>query len=192
MIHKSEIDRLNNEYFEWMYHLVCNDNKQKKNTISYRKLLYFLHSFTFVPKMEMDDNRRADGVYFRYRFGYENGYPDAYISEYLDTDDDCSVLEMMVALSYKVEEEIASNYMMGDRTSQWFWMMVISLGLNGMEDHNFNRDYCAMVLNNFVNRKYNYNGKGSLFTLEHPHRDMRETDIWCQCMWYLDENLKEE
>lgn len=191
MIHKSEIDRLNNEYFEWMYHLVCNDNK-RKNTVSYRKLLYFLHSYVFIPKIEMDDNRRVDGIYFRYRFGYENGYPDAYISEYLDTDDSCSIFEMMVALSYKVEEEITSNYMMGDRTGQWFWMMIISLGLNGMNDQNFNRSYCAEVLNNFNNRNYDFNGKGGLFTLEHPNKDMRDTDIWCQCMWYLDENLKEE
>jgi len=61
-----------------------------------------------------------------------------------------------------------------------------------MEDRNFNRDYCTKVIDNFLSHNYEFNGKGGLFTLEHPHRDMREVDIWCQFMWYLDENLKKE
>lgn len=189
MIHSTEIDKINNEYFEWMYHLVCNN--ERKNKISYRKLLYFLHSVNFIPKLEMDDNRRIDGIDFRYRFGYENGYPDAYIDEFLNTRE-CSVLEMMIALSYKVEEEITSNYMYGNRTGQWFWSMIVSLGLNGMEDKSFDRNYCADVIDNFLMNNYEKNGKGGLFTLEHPRDDMRHVDIWCQFMWYLDENLKEE
>ena len=189
MIHSKEIDKINNEYFEWMYHLVCSN--ERKNKISYRKLLYFLHSSTFVSTMNMDENRAIDGIDFRYRFGFEHGYPDVIIDECLGTRD-CSILEMMIALSYKVEEEITANYMFGNRTGQWFWSMIVSLGLNSMEDKSFNRDYCAEVISNFLAHKYDYNGKGGLFTLEHPRKDMREVDIWCQFMWFLDENIKEE
>ena len=190
MIHRTEIDKLSDDYFNWMYHLVCNDNKQKSK-ISYRKLLYFLHSIPFVPMMELDDNRRMDGIDFRYHFGYENGYPDAYIQEYLDIRE-CSVLEMMIALASRVEREIMSNTLYGDRTGQWFWSMIFSLGLNTMTDDQFNLDYCSRVIDNFINRKYNMNGKGGLFTVKKPSRNMRDVDIWCQFMWYLDENLKEE
>ena len=190
MIHRTEIDKINNEYFEWMYHLVCNNN-MKRGTISFRKLLYFLHSTTFVPNIDLDDNRRIDGIDFRYRFGYENGYPDLYIDEYLNTRD-CSVLEMMIALAFRVENEITANYKFGDRTGQWFWSMIVSLGLNSMEDKSFDLQYCISVIDKFMNHKYEYNGKGGLFTLENPNADMRDVDIWCQCMWYLDENLKEE
>ena len=183
-------DEIVNEYFEWMYHLVCNTNK-RKNDISYRKLLYYLHSVIFVPRLEMDDSRRIDGIKFRYRFGYENGYPDEYITEYLDNRD-CSVLEMMVALAFKVEEDITYNYLYGNRTGQWFWSMIISLGLNKMTDENFDRAYCEDVIDTFLARQYDYDGKGGLFTLEHPHQNMQTVDIWCQFMWYLDENSEEE
>lgn len=189
MVHNTEIDKINNEYFEWMYHLVCSN--ERKNKISYRKLLYFLHSSVFVPKIDMDDNRRIDGIDFRYRFGYENGYPDAIIDEYLNVRD-CSVLEMMIALSFKVEEEITFDYKFGNRTGQWFWSMIVSLGLNSMEDRNFNRDVCSRIVSDFLAHRYEFNGKGGLFTLENPRSDMRDIDIWRQFMWYLDENLKEE
>ena len=181
---------ISNEYFEWMYHLVCSDNRGRKR-ISYRRLLSYLHSVTYIPRLEMDDNRRIDGLDLRYRFGYENGYPDTYIRRYLN-DQNCSVLEMMIALACKVEEEITDNYIYGDRTSQWFWSMVISLGLNSMEDSKFDSHYCDQVIDNFLSQNYKPNGDGGLFTLEHPSRDLRDVDIWCQFMWYLNENLTEE
>lgn len=180
-------ERLQKEYFEWMYHLVCGDRQY--NNLSYRKLLYFLNSVTFVPMMDMDDNRRVDGIYFRYRFGFENGIDDATIQRYLDHND-CSVLEMMIALAFRVEEQIMDNYIYGNRTGQWFWTMIASLGLGQMDDSRFDADYCQRVIDTFLSRRYSANGKGGLFTLENPRRDLREVDIWCQFMWYLSENEK--
>ena len=190
MIQESERIAVENEYFEWMYHLVCNDKIQKRK-ISYRKLLRFLHSVVFVPKMERDENCRIHGLYFRHKFGYVAGYSNEYIDECFQGRA-CSVLEMMIALADKVESEITSNYLYGDRTSQWFWSMIISLGLNGMKDENFDERYCDAVIDSFLNRRYDYNGKGGLFTLEHPFNDMRYVDIWCQFMWYLNEVSMEE
>lgn len=175
------------EYFEWMYHLVCNDNRLK-NKISYRKLLQYLNSVIFVPTIDMDDNRRIDAIDFRYRFGYENGYSNSYIDEHFNwIKDDCSVLEMMIALSFRVEEQITQDYLHGNRTGQWFWSMISSLGLNHMDDRSFDRTYCEEKIDIFLSRRYGFNGNGGLFTLEHPNRDMRNVDIWTQFMWYLNE-----
>ena len=185
MIDNSIHNDIVNEYFEWMYHLVCNDIKYNK--LSYRKLLYFLHSVTFVPKLEMDDNRRMDGIDFRYRFGYENGYSDEYIKRYLDTRE-CSVLEMMIALAFRVEEQIMDNTLYGNRTGQWFWVMIVNLGLGSMDDLNFDTNYCNQVIDNLLSRNYEANGNGGLFRVNRPIRDMRDVDIWCQFMWYLNEN----
>lgn len=184
MIQNSNKDDLMNEYFERMYHLVY--NKKQYNKLSFRKLLYFLHSVDFYPMMEMDDNRRIDGIDFRYRFGYENGYSDEYIKRYLDVRE-CSVLEMMIALSFKVEEQITDNYLYGDRTGQWFWTMIVNLGLGKMDDSNFDENYCFEVIDQFLSRRYESNGKGGLFYIEKPRRDLRDVDIWCQFMWHLDE-----
>ena len=184
MIQNSERDEIINEYFEWMYHLVCS-NKQY-NKLSFRKLLFFLHTVDFYPLVDMDENRRIDGVNFRYRFGYENGYSDEYISRYLDTRE-CSVLEMMISLAFRVEEQITDNYLLGDRTGQWFWTMITNLGLGQMDDSKFDNDYCLDVIDQFLTRRYSPNGKGGLFIIEHPKRDLRDVDIWCQFMWYLSE-----
>ena len=83
-------------YFEWMYHLVCKD----VNSLSYRKLLCQLYDTPFEPRIAMDENRAEDGVELRYRFGYEHGLDGATIAGCLDNRD-CSVLEMMVALSIR-------------------------------------------------------------------------------------------
>ena len=38
-------------------------------------------------------------------------------------------------------------------------------------------------------REYSYYGEGGLFTVHNPKFDMRETEIWYQFMWYLNEKL---
>lgn len=190
MVQNKEIDIVNDEYFNWMYHLVCNE-KNIKRKIQYKKLFRYLHSVTFVPMLDMDENRRIDGLDFRYRFGYENGYPDAYIDEYLNTRD-CSMLEMMIALSCRVEDNITSNYLYGDRTGQWFWSMIINLGLSNMDDKHFDYQCCEQVVDRFLSRRYEPNGAGGLFLLSNPRTDLRDVDIWRQCMWFLNENTKED
>lgn len=185
MIDNSIHNDIVNEYFEWMYHLVCGDLKYNK--LSYRKLLFFLHSVDFIPRLEMDDNRRVDGIDFRYRFGFESGYSDEYIKRYLDTRE-CSVLEMMTALAFRVEEQIMDNSLYGNRTSQWFWTMIVNLGLGGMDDLNYDEKYCLKIIDRFLSLRYDSDGNGGLFRLVNPKRDMRTVDIWCQFMWYLNEN----
>lgn len=185
MIDNSIHNDILNEYFEWMYHLVCNDIKYNK--LSYRKLFYFLHSVDYIPRLEMDENRRIDGINFRYRFGYENGYSDEYIKRFLDTRE-CSLLEMMIALAFRVEEQIMSDILAGNRVGQWFWTMVVNLGLGSMDDLNFDKNHCLSIVDNFLSQKYDKYGNGGLFVVNNPPRDMRDVDIWCQFMWYLNEN----
>lgn len=73
----------------------------------------------------------------------------------------------------------------GNRTSQWFWGMIVSLGLGGMTDAIFDRDYVEECLTRFLNREYERNGKGGLFTVKGTRRDMRKMEIWYQLNAYL-------
>ena len=52
--------RLNDEYFNWMYQLVCND-KYNEN-LSYRRLLHYLHTIDFYYLIDMDENRADEGI----------------------------------------------------------------------------------------------------------------------------------
>lgn len=176
-------DELNNNYFDWMYQLVCNDEYSRG--LSYRKLLYLLHDTQFTYTIALDGNRYDDGIDLRYRFGSESGYPDYMIAKYIDIRP-CSVLEMIIALSMRLEEHIMSDPDIGNRTGQWFWDMIVNLGLGSMDDAKFDKAYAVSVVRRFLNRDYDRNGRGGLFTVEHSRHDMRNVEIWYQANWYLD------
>lgn len=178
-------DVIINEYFAWLSDIVCRDRFKKD--ISYTKLLTFLHQIEFTFVIQMDKNRAADGRYMRYRFALANEYTDNEINEVLDClDGQCSVLEMMVALATRCEENIMDNTRYGNRTSQWFWQMVVSLGLGGMYNDNFDKRIAEDIIGIFLNRDYSKNGKGGLFTIRNCKFDMRDAEIWYQMCWYLD------
>lgn len=178
-------DELNNKYFEWMYQLVYDDRLRFKR-LSYRKLLSLLHTTEFIYSVEMDSNRWTDGINLRYRFGSESSISDRIIVQYLG-DEPCSVLEMMMALALRCEENIMKDVDMGDRTAHWFWSMIDNMGLGMMSDPKFDKTYVQLVTDSFLNRDYGYHGEGSLFTVLNPRKDMRNVEMWYQMCWYLDE-----
>ncbi|MCB7359588.1 hypothetical protein [Flavonifractor plautii] len=180
-------NELIDRYFDWMYQLVVDDRYSKQ---SYRKLFFKLHGTEFTYTIPMDGNRAEDGIDLRYRFGRENHYSDSMIASYLDNTP-CSILEMMIALSLRCEEHIMDNPDAGNRTGQWFWNMLVSLGLGSMDDTEFDRDYVDMVLKRFLARDYQRNGRGGLFTVYDPRQDMRSMEIWYQLNCYLREIIRE-
>ena len=77
----------------------------------------------------------------------------------------------------------------GNRMGQWFWNMIVNLGLGSMSDSRFDAAYTDDVISRFMNRKYKRNGEGGLFTVERCKYDMRTVEIWWQMNWYLDSIL---
>lgn len=95
------------------------------------------------------------------------------ISAYLDNKT-CSVLEMMIALAIRCEEHIMDDPDVGNRTGQWFWNMIVNLGLGSMNDSKFDRAYIEENVQRFLERKYSRNGAGGLFTVNHSRYDLRK------------------
>lgn len=177
-------DELNRLYFQWMCHHVYDEQYSEKTT--YHKLLHRLHEADFDYVLMMDGNRAEDGTDLRYRFAYEYSIDNRMAAAYLD-DRPCSILEMMVALAIRCEERLMEDPDLGDRTGQWFWNMIVSLGLGGMTDAHYDANYVDMVIDRFLRREYKRNGEGGLFTVEHHPQDMRTVEIWYQLSYYLDE-----
>lgn len=169
-----------NEYFDWLCCEIC--DQRYSQDISYRKLLTRLHQTEFIWFVKMDRNRAEDGLDLRYRFSYRKGYTNIY--SYLD--EPCSILEMMVALAIRCEEQIMDDPAYDDRTGQWFWGMIVNLGLGSMTDDNYDRKYVDNVIWKFLNRKYDRDGKGGLFRVRDCQQDMRKVEIWYQLNYYLD------
>lgn len=174
-------DKLREEYFQWLCHFVgCRHHS---------KLLRHLHEISFRYHFPMDGNRFEDGVNLRYRFADEKLYHYRYISAWID-DGNCSVLEMMVALSIRIEEQIMSDPEFGDRTHQWFKSMLKSMRIYSMDDDHFNPAIVDLAVADMMDHNYARNGEGGLFTLRKGRKDLRKVEIWCQAMWYLDDILE--
>lgn len=178
-------DKLNNDYFNWMYNIACAD--RFPNDISYRKLLMHLHNTTFRYSIRRDSNRADDGVSLRYRFAIHNGYAENLGDDiYNYITEPCSVFEMILALAIRCEENIMDDASFGDRTSQWFWGMINNLGLGAMRDDYFDKIFVDELIERFLDRDYEPNGNGGLFTVRNCDHDLRNVEIWFQLCYYLD------
>lgn len=171
---------ISEQYYDWLLSKIDNDG----NTKHYVKLLRTLYSFQFVYSIDMDCNRETDGINLRYHFAYENGYSK---NDILNTigDKDCSILEVMVALAIRCDDQFMYDPNIGSRVSQWFWEMIDSLGLREMTDFNYDDHEVSYILNRFLGRAYPPNGDGSLFYIPNCNYDLREIEIWGQMCCYL-------
>lgn len=165
-----------NAYFDWM----CKKIDVDGTKANFSRLLSHLHNTEFIFSIPRDANRAEDGLGLRYRFAYETGLPETQL------EGPCSVLEMMVALVIRCEETIMDDPLVGDRTGQWFWGMIVNLGLGFMDNARFDVDFVNEVVTRFLYRRYEPNGRGGLFTIKDCPYDLREVEIWYQLNWYLD------
>ena len=172
-------DEMNDLYFSWIEKLISNDEMKASE---YKKLISFLNDIQFDYLIPMDDNRIADGINLRYRFGYDTEIPYAQIATYLDIRP-ASVLEVMVALSLRIEEQFID----GDDVGNWFWIMIANLGLDEYKDLYFNKAEVDRIIKKFLKRDYEKNGRGSLFITNDRNKDMRQIEIWDQMHLYLNE-----
>lgn len=167
-------------YFQWICHIAMNGEAH-----NYQKLLHYLFHKKYRYTHPRDENREADGIDLRYRFGYLQGVSLHEIACELD-DKPCSVLEMMVALAIRCEENILRDFEIGDRTYEWIQDMLRSLDIY-QNDAVFNARHVDNVVEHFLDRDYAPDGAGGLFHLKHPPDDMRRAEIWYQAMWWIDE-----
>lgn len=176
-------DEIINQYFDWLYSIVCKDEPYRRDT-SYTRLLARLHNITFQYTLPKDQDRAIDGEELRWYFVCDHNYTreQDYVLSCLAGP--CSVLEMMVALAMKMEG-IMDDASVGNRTSQWFWGMITSLGLGSMYDVRFDRMYVEDRIERFHNKEYLPNGRGGLFTIKNCDEDLRDCTIWHQLCRYL-------
>lgn len=174
-------DRILNDYFTWIYETMCEGLDE-----SFYKLFDFLYNCQFTWSIPEDASRAVDGKNFRYQFGYLYEIPRSVIDETFG-DAPASVLEVLAALAYRCENSIMTNTKLGDRTAQWFWSMLASIGVSRETDDDFDALRVQHKIHIFLNRTYKPNGKGGAFTIHDKSKDMRRVDLWYQMCYYLNE-----
>lgn len=175
-------DEAKQSYLEWLCGLVGVGGE-------YSILMWHLFECRFETDclLPLDVNRALDGENLRWRWSGDCDVPQYIVMEYID-DGPCTILEMMVALAIRMEDDIMYDPEYGNRTALWFGDMIRSLELDQMTDENFDAEYVGYCINRLLTRTYDPDGKGGLFTLENPVGDCRKAEIWYQMNWYLGEH----
>ena len=143
-----------NDYFEWLCNKIYVDNE-------HNKLLKVLFDVKFRWIIADDENRAKDGKWLRNNYCQSRNIG----SNNLDILGECRILELMIALSERIEDDTMYDPDCGDRTSFWFWAMVRNLGLIDIFDDCFNEDLVRYKLDIFMDRRFKDNGEGSLFSV---------------------------
>lgn len=184
------------EYFEYLINLIRFVPVQNNGNITYDnravnriKMLKHLYVNPFHPLLSDDENRVKDALDLRHDYQYQQ--PESLLPEKnhpFSQPKRCRILELMVALAKRCEDQIMTNTNLGNRTGFWFWSMVESLGLINLLDSNWSsesEEKAQRAIYLFITRKYNQDGKGGLFTIPEIDTNMRSISIWYQAMYYL-------
>lgn len=179
------------DYFCWLCEMVCVDGRYTDE--AYWILAKTLWDTEYIWILDYDDDREKKGLYLRYLYEC-NGGTDGY-------DGPCTVLEVLIALAQDMNS--ALDELDGeDRVSMYFWEMIENLGLGKYSDsalvskgngfdvelNKIERSNIDQILDDWLYRRFDYDGTGSPFPLRHPKRDQRGVDLWYQCNAYMIEN----
>lgn len=168
------------DYFVWLCDSITDEDF---NPSRYQSLLRKLYHTTFRWVMENDENRASDGLDLRDVFAMTTN-KDIY-GVRMSLSFPCSVLEVMVALAKRCENQIMEDLLVGPRVGRWFLVMLTSLGLSREYDDLYDENYTDYIIDGFLDRKYERDGDGGLFRVVGTQVDLRDLEIWYQMNLYL-------
>jgi hypothetical protein len=168
-------------YFNWLYQKVRPDAMPQP--LHYTKVCSLAHRIIFDWTVPNDDNRAAEGKELRDEFMQELGVDPPPDKEWMGLDS--SIFEMLVALARRCDFIVPIGF------DGWFDIFMGNLELENYNDSLYipsDSTRINRMLNKFNERRYRPDGKGGLFPLKHPKRDMREVELWYQMSAYMAEN----
>ena len=183
----------------YFWYLISIINDERDICSNYNSLLQKLYSTEFIWSNPMDSNRAVDGLDLRYTFAKTTAEKKWVLNVLCDIDESmepnshANVLEVLVALAKRIEDDIMHRELVGDRTSIWFWAMIRNSGLYEITDSAYIDsaktcdNYVEYRLDCIMNRKYESNGFGGLFPLIDPKEDQRNVEIWYQMAAWINE-----
>lgn len=165
-------------YFEWLISKVCSTDFEY---FMYRLLLEYLYNEPFRWTIFMDQNRAADGLELRAIYTDVTGKP-------CGKGGTCSVLEVLIALAIRCDQDLMYDRDIGSRAGEWFWQMISNMGLYYDDDIHFREEDAREALDRFMDRTYDRDGYGGPFYVENSPTDMRLLELWEQLNLYIEEN----
>lgn len=181
---------LHDAYFKWLCGIIGCKNIDY-STCRHCLLLMYLYNIDFyiLDNVEGNEhNRLADAMELKIEFC--ETHPEIDRDSLFITKP--SVLEVLVALARRIDDDIMYDPKIGLNASQWFWEMIQNLHMEGFTDdcynYNWSTDDVDIIMDRCMDRAYDKNGNGSLFPLKNPIFDARKVEIWTQMNAWLGEN----
>lgn len=173
-------------YFEWLVERI----KGKY----YEELLEKLYSLPFVvDEHDRDHSRMVDGAKLREDYKKSNRRLVA-SGRVAFPREACTFLEMLIALAYRLDDDVMYEVKFGDRTVDWFWIFIENMQMSDATNEHWNLHWDRYVTNRYrkiMKHTYGRDGSGGMFIVkERPDDDMRDIDIWRQMMWWCSESLR--
>ena len=177
---------LDDVYLEWLYSHIGSVNSRNPER-SYWKLALKLYTTPFKALIINDSNRSEDGKELRSLFLDQREYPLSEFEKELFMDLDCSMLEMLIALSDRVA------FQTDERLEGWFWRFMHNLGcFERYSDDLYEisiEEEVEEALTRVIRRTYSADGTGGLFPLRQAEHDQRKIELWYQMSAYILEGL---
>lgn len=155
------------DYFTWMCKLVETSDEDIE-------LLRILDSYIYKWYLLLDENRAKGGLNLRNRYSNETGI---FVNDLRDTG--CSFLEMLIALSELMSDQIDNCEM-----SVCFWWLIDNLGLRYLANEWSIRNRIERFLANDYTSRF-----GGLFPIQNYNGDIRGLDLYSQMNAWLEENF---
>jgi len=176
---------MTNEYFLWLCDLISPSDR-------YRNLLYILYSIPFYWSILWDDDRNTDGLRLRDIYLENTPVNNNVTFPFRES----TVLEVIISIAIYIEDQVMHDPLYGDRTSEWFWMMIGNLGLTGriknFSDPNWDEEtdpkWVSDIVDIWLSRHYDTNGFGGLFPLKKVSQNQQKVSLFYQMHAFLQEN----
>lgn len=153
----------------------------------YSLIFETLHHMNFTCLLDRDENREDDGVELREHYeipdGYEVEIEEAFYAR------KCSVMEMMVALAIRVDDEYIGDPAEA-HPEDFFMEMIENLGLDRFRGGRYQESAVIKIVQRWLDRRFTAHGLGSPFPVLNDWRDQRNLEIWDQMNSYVNENYR--
>lgn len=161
-------------YFQWLLN--------KVNGQDMILVCRYLHTRDFYWTVPYDSNREFAGKNLRVDWECRDNFFNDY--SHLDSGP-ASCFEVLVGIAIAMENQLWDPNMPELSKENFFHEMLRNLGLDDIRDH---YNIMANIVDKWLDRDYEPNGKGGIFPLDNPFGDQTQIEIWDQMTQYINEN----
>lgn len=156
-------------YYGWLMDMIGGPGE-------YSLVLKKLNEMEYTSPIAMDENRAEDGLLLRYYYKKETG-------KNCEKTGPCSILEMLIGLALRTENDFLFDPKVGNRVNQWFWDMFFTAGLGEFTDNGQKKWANAHFLDSKVGR----DGRLKLFKMAKSPENFDKMEVWWQLCRYISE-----